>query len=502
MSVGHFCHLDGLTDFLSTRQNMKRILTITFLIAAAALNATVKMDNGFNNPIADYMFFADPTCVEHEGRLYVYGTNDSQQMELTSPDSPNTYEKIHSFCVVSTDDMVNWTYHGTIDVSKAAPKCSGVAWAPSIVSRKESDGLTHFYMYYSSSGSGVGLITSTSPVGPWHDPIGREFVLTGDQEIGDCPNPFDPGVMIDDNGVGWLAFGAGKSTNGSDYYPGSQRIVKLSDDMIHPASDFIEIKAPYHFEANELNHIGGKYVYIYNTSWVDRNDWDFTEVDTPTACCMSYMTSPTPLISESWQYEDNILRNPGDEGFEHSNNHTHLHKYKGEWYIFYHTLCLQRTLGVTGGYRSICVDKIEVDEKNAKITRGTMTAEGVKQLKRLDVSKPQPASQASATDHIVYEESGIPGEMIVHATGTGQCFKVSGILSPENAESIAIKVKGNGKIKVHAQNPAGPVLATVEFDCNDWREIESGIDQNIKITNDICFTFEDGDFLFKEWRII
>lgn len=481
---------------------MRTIATTALLAMSLTLGATVKLDNGQNNPVADYMFFADPTCVEYEGRLYVYGTNDSQQMELTSPDSPNSYEKIHSFCVVSTEDMVNWTYHGTIDVQKAAPKCSGVSWAPSIVSRKEADGLTHFYMFYSSSGSGVGLITATSPVGPWHDPLGREFVLTGDPGIGDCPNPFDPGVMIDDNGTGWLVFGAGKTADGNDLYTRSQRIVRLDEDMIHAASDFIEIKAPYHFEANELNQIGGKYVYIYNTSWVDRTDWDMAGTDAPTACCMSYMTSPTPLISESWKYEDNILRNPGDEGLEHSNNHTHLHKYKGEWYMFYHTLCLQRTLGVTGGYRSICVDKIDVDEANAKISRGKMTMSGVTQLQQLDVTRPQPASQASATSGIVYEETETPGEVIVHATGAGQCFKVSGIKTPESANTLIVKVKGKGTIALHAGKPDGPLLSTVEFDSDDWRNHESAIGAGITTTDDICFTFDDGDFLFKEWKII
>ncbi len=481
---------------------MRKIIIAAFLLSAVSLSATVKLDNDHNNPIADYMFFADPTWVEHEGRLYVYGTNDSQQMEMTSPESPNTYEKIHSFQVVSTEDMVNWTYHGTIDVSKAAPKCLGVSWAPSIVSRKENDGLTHFYLFYSSSGSGVGLITSTSPLGPWEDPLGREFVLTGDSAIGDCPNPFDPGVMIDANGIGWLSFGAGKAADGNDHYPGSQRIVRLADDMIHPASDFMEIRAPYHFEANELNYIGDKYVYIYNTSWVDRTEWDKPEIDAPSQCCMSYMTTTTPLITESWKYEDNILRNPGEEGMEYSNNHTHLHKYKGEWYMFYHTLCLQRSLGVTGGYRSICVDKIKVDEENAKIDRGVMTMEGVSQLQRLDVTKPQPASQASATSGIVYEGTETPGEMIVHATCPGQCFKVSGIESPENASSIAVKVKGKGCISLHAGNPNGPLLSKIEFDSADWDDFNSTVDGAIHKTDDIYFTFDEGDFYFKEWQII
>ena len=32
--------------------------------------------------------------------------------------------------------------------------------------------------------------------------------------------------------------------------------------------------APYLFEASELNIIGGRFVYTYNTSWSDRDDWN------------------------------------------------------------------------------------------------------------------------------------------------------------------------------------------------------------------------------------
>lgn len=33
------------------------------------------------NPISSSVFCADPTAVEYNGRLYVYGTNDAQQAE-------------------------------------------------------------------------------------------------------------------------------------------------------------------------------------------------------------------------------------------------------------------------------------------------------------------------------------------------------------------------------------------------------------------------------------
>lgn len=170
--------------------------------------------------------------------------------------------------------------------------------------------------------------------------------------------------------------------------------------------------------------------------------------------------------------------------------------------MFYHTLCLQRTLGVTGGYRSICVDKINVDEDNVKISRGTMSMEGVPQLQKLDISKFQPASQASATSRIVYEETEAPGEVVVHANSPGQCFKISGIMTPDSPEILTVKVKGKGKIALHAEKPDGPILSTIEFDTSEWCDFNSKVKPEIADANDICFTFEDGDFLFKEWKII
>ena len=145
------------------------------------------------NPISGNIFCADPTAVEYDGRLYVYGTNDHQQYDTVGDDGKNTYESIKSFVIFSTDDMVNWTYHGIIDTEAVAPWIIS-SWAPSIVSREEDDGLTHFYLYFSNNGCGVGVITSTHPCGPWSDPLGEPLVSTSTEGLTNCPNPFDPGV--------------------------------------------------------------------------------------------------------------------------------------------------------------------------------------------------------------------------------------------------------------------------------------------------------------------
>ncbi|MGN0630267.1 MAG: family 43 glycosylhydrolase [Ruminococcus sp.] len=227
-------------------------------------------DTRYNNPISSDFFCADPTSVEYNGRLYLFGTNDHEQFEQAGPDVDNTYEKIKSFVVLSTDDMVNWTYHGEINVGEIAPWITN-SWAPSITSRVESDGKTHFYLYFSNNGIGVGVIHATDPLGPWDDPLGKPLISSSTPGLKDCPNPFDPGVVIDENGDGWLSFGGGKASGGTDFMPGSSRIVKLGEDMVSFASDFAEIPAPYFFEASELNYINGTYVYTYCSDWSDHS---------------------------------------------------------------------------------------------------------------------------------------------------------------------------------------------------------------------------------------
>lgn len=324
------------------------------------------------NPISPEVFCADPTAIEYNGRLYVYGTNDHQQYEEKGADEDNTYEKIKSLVVFSTDDMVNWEYHGEINVGEIAPWIIN-SWAPSITSRVEDDGLTHFYMYFSNNGTGVGVITATNPLGPWTDPLGKPFV----ENIKDCPNPFDPGVVIDENGDGWLTFGGGKASGGTDYMPGSARIVKLGDDMLSFASEITEIPAPYFFEASELNYINGTYVYTYCSDWSDHSaKWEY-DTDVPGGCSMIYMTTKTPLDPSSWEVKGECFKNPGNSGFDYSNNHTHMQKYNGKYYMLYHTLSLKSTMGIKGGYRSLCVDEINVDESTVTIEPTGGTKKGV-----------------------------------------------------------------------------------------------------------------------------
>lgn len=473
------------------------ILAIAVLLtgcAPRALNAvltsdwtgTAKLEKTFANPLVDFSFTADPTAVEHEGRLYVYATNDQQQCDEKGPETENTYEMIKSLAMMSTVDMVNWTWHGIINVGEIAPWIYN-SWAPSVTSQVEDDGKTHFYLYFSNSGNGCGVLTSTSPVGPWTSPLEKSLVDRQTPGVEDCPHPFDPGVVIDDDGTGWLAFGGG----------GVGKIVKLGKDMISLASRAAHIPTRYLFEASELNYINGTYVYTYNIDWQDHTDWDM-DVPAPTRCCMSYMTSKTPLDTQSWVYQDNYFKNPGENGFDYSNNHTHLHKYKGKWYLFYHSMNLRHHLGVKGGYRNVSVEEIPVDEENVTIEMIPATCEGVNQIETLNPFILQQMETTAGTKDVKFEPYGEVGNMLASSAATGSIL-VRGIKFSKAARTLVVNAIGTGRIEVRENNPSGAIIAVMDINTNELSSTKTRIQTSASGTMDLCFLFKGEDLKIDSW---
>lgn len=454
------------------------------------------------NPISSEFFCADPTAIEYNGRLYVYGTNDHQQYEAVGDDGQNTYDKIKSFQVFSTDDMVNWTHHGTIDVEAVAPWIIN-SWAPSIVSRVEEDGLTHFYLYFSNNGCGVGVITATDPLGPWSDPLGKPLINYDTEGLNGCPNPFDPGVCIDGNGDGWIAFGGGKTREGTDYMPGVARIAKLGKDMISFDSDFVEIKAPYFFEASELNFINGTYVYTYNNSWEKRTEWDIPTAMKPGACSMAYMTTTTPLDTDSWVYREDYFPNPGECGLGYSNNHSHLHKYMGRYYMFHHTMLRQTGLGTTdGGFRSLCVVEIPVDEESVTITPTDGTREGVSQIKNVSASAVNEGETFFTTTNVDFERDGNT-ITAVKSTEKGTVICVKGVeFNKASSSFFTAEIKGKGRLEIRLDDPEAEYTAAIEVDSTDYQGIYDEIENIPEGVHDVYIVFSDKDMTLDSWQFI
>lgn len=463
-----------------------------------------------NNPISSKIFCADPTAVEYQGRLYVYGTSDHQQYLANGPEKDNTYEKIKSLVVFSTEDMVNWVYHGEINVGEVAPWIMN-AWAPSVAARTEDDGLTHFYLYFSNNGTGVGVITATDPLGPWSDPLGQPLITTGTPGLTDCPNPFDPGVVIDDNGVGWLSFGGGRAKDGTDFMPGSTRIVRLGDDMLSFGSDFVKIPAPYFFEASELNYINGTYVYTYCSDWNSHYpQWDY-EAEVPSDCSMVYMTTKTPLDPDSWEMGGECFKNPGLSGFDYSNNHTHMQKFRGEWYMIYHTLFLRKSMGIKGGYRSLCVDKINVDEKTVTIEKTMGSKSGVEEAEAKIPYTVSSGAEICSEAATVFDVSDMNAPLVISdAAGAWTSVKNVMFTVPDKRDSekyglrndlsFFAEAKGSGRIEVRLDKPDGEMLTSIDVDSEDFTVMYNKSVGEIGGVHDLYFIFSEKEITVRNWQ--
>jgi hypothetical protein len=504
--------------------NMKKTILLaactwasTLLVAQTEPATPLKpVTNG--NPLCPFLFTADPTAVEYDGRLYVYGTNDTEEC-IARGGQGNTYGAIGTLSILSSDDLVNWTYHGQIPAKALSGSWCGNSWAPSIVSRVEDDGLTHFYLYFSNNGAGVGVLTSTSPVGPWTSPMKKALIDHSTPGVGNCSAPMDPGVVIDDNGTGWLAFGGGgKNSTGTEALPGNARIIKLKDNLIEVDGSASEIKAPYHFEANELNYMNGKWVYTYCSTWAGRDDWASLKTGKKASgvCSMDYMVSDDPLNPDSWKYVGEYFANPGYvPGASYYNNHTHLHKYQGNYYVLYHTTWLahaRENEGVTGDFRCMAINKATVTERLQYVAPVTADNKGVAQLKAMNPYVTQQAETTATGAGLDYmnffNETNTATNLshknlVIGNIPAGAWTMVRGVDFGENgAKSLIAKLKGRGRMEIRLDDISSNTVAELSFSSPGWKEVEEAVSPDVfKGKHDVYFYFPETRIAqFDEWR--
>ncbi len=449
------------------------------------------------NPISPNVFCADPTGVEYEGRLYIYGTNDHQHYEAVGDEGKNDYIHIKSLVVLSTEDMVNWEYHGIIDTAKIAPWIIN-SWAPSIVSRTEEDGLTHFYLYFSNNGNGVGVLTATHPLGPWSDPLGKPLVYQNMPGLENCPAPFDPGVCIDENGTGWLSFGGGVEARGGEIHTKVPKIVKLGSDLLSFDSGFVSVDAPYFFEASELNYLNGTYIYTYSTDWQSRDKWDRTDVPAPAVCSMGCLTSKTPLDTDSWEFKGGFFLNAGDSGMAWCNNHTHLTEYKGIRYILHHTMHIQERMVTNGGFRCMCVDRMPYSDTEFPLTKATR--EGVLQIDRFDPYMPHSGAEMFTCADMWYEQISC-GRMAVKSLGEGSWTYIRGVDFGVGVQRMRVTAKGRGYIELRLDNRDAPPSAVFATQADTFAEIFAELEGTITGQHNIYFAFSAKDICLESWQV-
>ncbi len=432
-------------------------------------NAVAKL-LGNSNPLIDYDYGADPFALVYDGRVYLYMTADKLQYDTNGNVIDNDYSYINRLHVISSDDMVNWTDHGFIQVAgpDGVAKWADFSWAPAIA-YKQIDGVDKFFLYFCNSGGGIGVLEGDSPVGPWRDPNGKALIDGSTPGVQGVPWIFDPAVMVDDDGTGYLAFGGGVPA-GQDLNPKSARIVKLADNMTSLADDEDGIPqmidAPCMFEDGGIHKANGKYYYTYCSNFSGNHSAIEGYPGYGIICCM---VSDDPM--GPYTYVGEILQNPSYYFNVGGNNHHALFEFNGTTYITYHAQTLGKALGIEKGYRSTHINEVEYYE-DGSIKPIDADMKGVSQLKAFS-----PYSEVAGTT--IGWNSGIAprdlgdNNMVLSSINNGDWVAIGGVDFGENgAETFEAEIAGlaGGSIELRLDSPDGELIGTLDVESGNGDE--------------------------------
>jgi hypothetical protein len=326
----------------------------------------------FNPYLPNYEYIPDGEPYVFNGRVYVYGSHDRFNGVI--------------FCMndyvcwsASFDNLSNWRYEGVIYKKSQDPlNKSGLRllFAPDVV--RGMDG--RYYLYYAIDFLGVmSVAVCDSPAGKYEF-LGHIHFSNGrlwGRKSGD-PFPFDPGVLVDDDGRVYLYSGFYTQVpsiitklHKLDFQGGY--VIELEKDMVtikkEPKLLFPkEGKGSFvnheFFEASSIRKINNKYYFVYSS----RHNHEL---------CYAVSDHPT----SGFQYGGTIISN-GDIFLHGStqeqpakyyigNNHGGMVQINDQWYIFYHRHTNRHSYSRQG-----CAEPITI-EADGSIKQVEMTSCGL-----------------------------------------------------------------------------------------------------------------------------
>ena len=152
-----------------------------------------------------------------------------------------------------------------------------------------------------------------------------------------------------------------------------------------------------------------------------------------------------------------------------------------------------------GGYRSIGVDYITVDEKNAKIEYASMTDAGVEQIKNFDPFVVNEAEDGRTTAGVTYYTT--EDRDVVTNISTGDWTQIKNVDFADGANAFAATVRGKGMIEIRIDSENGKTIGNVQFSTSgEWKSVMCELDKSVSGVHDLYFVFGGENFVFDSWQ--
>lgn len=432
------------------------------------------------NPIIQTRYTADPAPLVHDGTVYLYTSHD---------EDGSSWFTMKDWLLYSSEDMVNWTDHGSPASLETFTWAKDNAWAVQAIKR---DG--KFYLYVpveqNTGGMAIGVAVADNPIGPFKDPLGKPLVAHGWGDI-------DPTVFIDDDGQAYLAWGNP-----------TYKWLRLNRDMISyetSVGDKGVFVGPMTVEAFGKRKTDDRETAYEEASWLYKRNGIYYNIHAggPVPEHLAYTTAGSP--AGPWKYGGIVMPTQGGS----FTNHAGVIDFKGKTYLFYHNGALPGGGGFT---RSVCVDELKFNP-DGSIVEINMTREGVAPVATLDPYVRNEAETIAWETGIETEPSS-QGGMAVHDIDSGDFIRVMNVdFGAEGAgtftasvwsETRAKAAKG-GSIELRLDRLDGPVIGTLSVGYTDsqWKRETTNV-SGATGKHDLFFVFlgePAGDlFKFDHWQ--
>ena len=281
---------------------------------------------------------------------------------------------------------------------------------------------------------------------------------------------FDPGILIDDDGKGYVIFGGGESS--SRPYGNNFDIISFTESngkITFDKNSLKKVSLPNSFEAPYLHKKGSTYYLSFNNRsqvidyGMSNNIWG----------PYTFVGTVIPGIGSV----------PDAHG-EGGNNHQGFAPFKDKWYAVYHDRRLVTSdnhpaattqAGVRSenpnyeNHRSVSID--ELTWSGDKMNKLTFTREGPKQIKNFDPYKTYKATTSSKQMNIRSRTDWTQGKPVVHVllpltSRSESWIRVSGVDFGNGAQNLRIKAANVGdgnKIEIHTGSASGTLAGTCEL---------------------------------------
>lgn len=444
---------------------MKRQINLTaFLIIVFG---TMGIVSNAQNPIVQTCYTSDPAPLVDDGIMYVYTGHDEDKAD---------FFWMQEWRVYSTQDMVNWTDHGSPLAIESFSWADDRAWAGQCVKR---NGKYFWYICVHSkltNAMAIGVAVGDTPTGPFKDAIGKPL-CDGDWAY------IDPSVFIDDDGQAYLVWG-----NPRPYY------IKLNEDMISYSGNVEKIEptveafgAPEmekrekdvqykesYVEGPWLTKRKGKYYLLYASGGIPEH--------------LSYSESDSPI--GPWKFVGPIMPLQETGSFT---NHCGIADYKGNSYFFYHT----GKLPDGGGFgRSVAVEQFTYNA-DGSFPIINATDEGVKPVGTLNPYKRVEAETIAFSKGLSSEPNDATGIYIsdIHNEDYIKVREVDfGKNSPKSFTATVASALRGGTLEVHLDSINGVQVADLLVDHTGgwecWKTLKAPIKGQISGTHDVYFVFK------------